>query len=147
LANHVTSAVEQGAAAIELRDNVNAALASALIPVDEDDLGEPPELLTASVDGTSVVRADPDAPMAVRRHRSRATYPLGHTAIPDTDNDVAPTPEPEVDESVETEVGEDTNPEGVVAKPEKASERYTNIAVAIIGGIVFAYVLMTWLKN
>ncbi|MGB1012823.1 MAG: hypothetical protein ACPG4T_01725 [Nannocystaceae bacterium] len=154
LTDQVAAAVGQGSASIELRDNVNAALASALFAVgdedDDDDLGEPPEHLTASVDGSSVVRADPDAPMAVRRHRSRATYPLGHTAIPDTNDEVVPTREPEVDESVESEVGEDTNPEGAsdkLVEPEKPAEKYTNIALAVIGGLVLAYVLLTWLKN
>ncbi len=141
LAETVASAVEQGAAALELRDNVNAALAGGADAADE--LSEPPERLTASVDGTLRRRADDDAPMAVRRHRSRATYPLGHTAIPD---DVETPPASDV--SVEAEVGDDTNPELASAEAvEKPAERYVNLIVAVVGGLTVAYLLMTWLRQ
>ncbi len=146
LAQSVASAVEQGTAALELRDNVDAALASGLTeaePAAEASLPSPPEQFGT---GLPRQRADTDAPMAVRRHRSRATYPLGHTAIPDEPAQVLSR---EVDESLESEVGDDTNPELTPAEPpvEKSSERYVNLIVAVVGGLMLAYLLMTWLRN
>ncbi|MCB9752746.1 MAG: hypothetical protein H6713_22555 [Myxococcales bacterium] len=117
-----------------LQDGVTAALASAL--------STPPE-------------PEPDAPT---RRSARMTNPLGVAAITDehisAESLRARTPEPE-DAAAESSSkltpgpaersGE--TPVRKPKKPESAVDRYVNMAIAVVGGLVLAWLLLTWLTR
>ncbi len=126
-----------------------------------DDASGLQDALASALSGPDASDADEaDAPVAKRRS-ARMTNPLGIAAISDENSPAeesraarvtapesanAPTQEPPKAAAESTRDASAEKPE-TAKKPESAVDRYVNMAIAIVGGLILAWLLLTWLTR